>query len=337
MSNKILQKIFSVTKYDNHKIYTILGTRLKFKRKKRHKKFQQLQEQIKLLQNQIKATNNLLTQSINPHDIPKASGYMRIIQKLCFDGLCEIDRICRKHNLKYWLDFGTLLGAVRHDGFIPWDDDLDICMMAEDYEKFCQIAKEELKESSYEFHVFPSQIGKLLHKDFTPNSEEEWIQFIFWLLKGKLCFAVDIFPWYPADEKLDTESLHKQIKDACVIKEQLLNRNSKRTDFEKADTLTKEVNQKLSGNGEKCFMGLECTLRQPRIREINDIFPLQEMNFEGKSFFVPNKLYKLLTHTFNNFNAIRIDHSHLCIHQLPFKDKEKLLECIKPNDSFFQL
>lgn len=63
--------------------------------------------------------------------------------------LDEIVRICDKHNLTYFLVYGTLLGAVRHGYFIPWDDDLDIGMPRKDYDKFIEIAKTELNDKYY--------------------------------------------------------------------------------------------------------------------------------------------------------------------------------------------
>lgn len=57
----------------------------------------------------------------------------------------EIDRICRKHGIVYWLDGGSLLGAVRHGGFIPWDDDIDIAMRLEDARRFAIVAPKELR------------------------------------------------------------------------------------------------------------------------------------------------------------------------------------------------
>lgn len=61
----------------------------------------------------------------------------------------EVDRICREHDLTYFLDSGTALGAVRHAGFIPWDDDADIGMPRADYEKFMEIAPKELKPAFF--------------------------------------------------------------------------------------------------------------------------------------------------------------------------------------------
>ena len=90
-----------------------------------------------------------------PEDLRRAQLCMLHILK-------KVHEICTKHNIKYWLDFGTLLGAIRHDGFIPWDDDLDISMMREDYEKWNKIAQKELGEEFFwqteetepDYHLF---------------------------------------------------------------------------------------------------------------------------------------------------------------------------------------
>ena len=59
----------------------------------------------------------------------------------------ELDRICRKHDIIYWAGYGTLLGAARHGGFIPWDVDMDFCMMRPDFIRFCDVLDDELIQS----------------------------------------------------------------------------------------------------------------------------------------------------------------------------------------------
>ena len=82
------------------------------------------------------------------------SGKLNALRAIEKDMLREIDRICRAHDIKYFISYGTMLGAVRHGGFIPWDDDVDVAMLRAEFEKFRQIAPKELNARfSYESHV----------------------------------------------------------------------------------------------------------------------------------------------------------------------------------------
>jgi len=84
------------------------------------------------------------------YDEEERDGYMisksrKELWAILLDMMLEVDRVCRKYDIKYFLDSGTLLGAVRHHGFIPWDDDVDLIMTRENYNKFLEIGPFEFK------------------------------------------------------------------------------------------------------------------------------------------------------------------------------------------------
>ena len=84
------------------------------------------------------------------------------IKKLSYNILKEFKRICEKYDLHYWLSYGTLLGAVRHKGFIPWDDDIDVCMPRADYMKFIEVFSKET-DSRYEI-ISPYEAKKSFYR-----------------------------------------------------------------------------------------------------------------------------------------------------------------------------
>lgn len=71
------------------------------------------------------------------------------VQSVLLRMLKILDAICEKHNIGYWLEYGTLLGAIRHEGFIPWDYEADIGMIRPDYESFLHVIQEELPEDMF--------------------------------------------------------------------------------------------------------------------------------------------------------------------------------------------
>lgn len=78
---------------------------------------------------------------------------LKELQKIELEILLDVDRFCREHGLRYFLGEGTLLGAIRHNGFIPWDDDVDIIMPRRDYNKFLELAP-KLLAPKYEVQHF---------------------------------------------------------------------------------------------------------------------------------------------------------------------------------------
>ncbi len=89
------------------------------------------------------------------------------VQLKMLEILTEIDRICNKYHLRYLLDGGTMLGAVRHKGFIPWDDDADVMMPRDDYDQFLKVANDELRQKNMVFQcientrAYPYNFGKV--------------------------------------------------------------------------------------------------------------------------------------------------------------------------------
>ena len=114
------------------------------------------------------------------------------------DCLSELQRICKKHNIRYFASGGTLLGAVRHKGFIPWDDDIDVVMFADDYYKFCEVAPLEL-QSPFFFQDFNTEPGFGPSKARIRNSNTTGCtQFDYEIADENYncgCF-IDIFPMF---------------------------------------------------------------------------------------------------------------------------------------------
>lgn len=153
-----------------------------------------------------------------------SNGYMsdydlRKMQLIQLEMLKEVDRICKEHNIKYCIIAGTMLGAIRHKGYIPWDDDADIAMLREEYDKFTDVCERELDKSKFYFQDHKNTdgyrwgYGKLRRKDtvFIRKGQEH--------MPYESGVFIDIFP---LDQTPNTKSMRKLYDIGCTIIRKIL-------------------------------------------------------------------------------------------------------------------
>ena len=239
---------------------------------------------------------------------------LRTVQACMLDIALEIQRICEKHGLTFFLAYGTLLGAVRHQGFIPWDDDMDVGMPRADYDKFLQIAPQELGEEfflqtaetdpAYGFVFAKVRLnGTTMLEDYAVDSKQH---------NG---IYVDIFPFETCPESGWQRKLHfrlyKCVRWAALGKTDYKFIISKRRRFAK---LMSTALFFLRKNGAiKLASKLRCMFNHSKtgncidpefykgIIALEDIRAVEQLTFEGHSMPVPRHYHELLTQIYGDY------------------------------------
>lgn len=238
---------------------------------------------------------------------------VKVAQDVMLETLNVIDSICKKHSITYWLDAGTLLGCMRHSGFIPWDDDLDIGMLKTDYDKFVKIVHQELpphlifqtKSTDLKYHKRIPKIRNLKTK-IVENDEcenEPYSQGIF----------VDIFVFdYISCTEFSIRNILDKLMKIKDKKRNLPKGSSKRFFFNLCH-LPIQI----------AYTTLKITLKAIHKGRISDVigttpdytsyafwhkvewmFPLKTSSFEGKNFPIPANSDATLTSLFGNWRKI---------------------------------
>ncbi len=213
----------------------------------------------------------------------------------------EFDRVCKKHNIPYFADWGTLLSAVRHGGFIPWDDDLDVSMMRQDYERFMQVAKYELKEGfeAYNYNdrdCFWQFIGCVIAKNRICLEEDHLKQFH----NIPYMIGIDIFVldyWHK-----DKDFREKQKSDffAVYTLAQNIDKSTKMNHAVEMhlrhieDQTGEIVDRKLEGVAlkKRLYQLCEKIAGRCRAEDADEISQLIPHGFERNDFHFPKEAYK---------------------------------------------
>ncbi len=219
--------------------------------------------------------------------------HTREAQEVMLEILKAFDGICKKYHLTYWLDHGTLLGAVRHQGFIPWDDDLDVTMPREDYEEFLKVASHELDE-----HYFlQTQQSDHCYLNFFPKIRDRHSTFIDeWETKHQICYHqgiyIDIFP-------LNTIPKNKRYLYHFLVSLSKIFHNR----FIKNISLTafwvRMINKMHTMHGDYVVSGGE-NMRYVIHVDKETIYPLSKVTFENHMFPAPRDYHNYLRSIFGD-------------------------------------
>ncbi|MCR5130262.1 MAG: LicD family protein [Prevotella sp.] len=268
-----------------------------------------------------------LRQRFNPD-----GSLLRRQQIRMLDILLEVDRICKKHNIQYWLSSGTLIGAARHKGFIPWDDDLDIEMLWPDYQRLMRVLPDELPETMAlqstetdpNYFFFYAKV-----RDRRSHLEESNRYDRVWREQG---IYIDIFPFYR--QPLWIHMLSEKAQGHVYS---IMNRNLPSPEEEGKDDgkgymwkvrLITRFNEKILFPILRFFCkfsharetyGLGIPYHDPRYME--DTLPLTEMEFEGHLFPVPSNTHAALTLKYGDYMKLPdIDKINLHVGKLEIWD-----------------
>lgn len=226
--------------------------------------------------------------------VPPAQGLLRDIQLANLALLKELAYVCEKNNFKYILDAGTLLGAIRHKGFIPWDDDIDILMFREDYEKIVSVFKNTTRNSD---------IYAEYHRDKDTNSQ------YFIKIKHKKCpfLGVDIFPLDSYGKHLSLKEQLKATNKICKILKHLkkeIDPNISNKETKTILTKTMKENILLSSaneNGDFVY-GVDFAHKLKNWFLDRDIvLPLRKIQFEDSEYTTVNKPKEFLKNIYGDY------------------------------------
>jgi len=252
---------------------------------------------------------------------------LRKVQLTQLEILLEVDRICKKHNLTYLLWAGTMLGAIRHKGFIPWDDDIDIAMKRDDYEKFLEICKTELSSHYFLQHhktepYYILQLAKIRinntkyvqHSRRTLNIHHGiWID-IFPLdnvfpgsMKENIrCFIVSLLLRFNTTRNLGVSlnsSYIKRILGNLLAKLSFLLINKKRYDMLVKYLITLFNSKNSEYLNELCLHASKNYIKRNLI-SVNDYYDIIHTNFEGHLFPIPRNYDLFLTNNYGEYNKL---------------------------------